>query len=141
MAECTAEEAYRWTDGRAVFASGSPFDPVTVGGKKLVPAQGNNAYIFPGVGLGVITCASRLVTDEMFLAAAHALANRVSQADLDQGSVYPPLKTIRDASTSVAVAVVETARRQNLAVRDIPEDLHSHIRSMMFEPAYASYAP
>jgi malate dehydrogenase (oxaloacetate-decarboxylating)(NADP+) len=139
-AECTAEEAYRWTDGRAVFASGSPFDPVTISGRKLVPAQGNNAYVFPGVGLGVTTCGSRLVTDEMFLAAAHALANQVSQADLDQGSVYPRLNRIREVSTFVAMAVVETARRQNLATRDIPDDLHSHIRAAMFEPEYASYA-
>ncbi len=92
MAECTAEEAYRWTDSRAIFASGSPFDPVTFGGQRFVPAQGNNAYIFPGVGLGVIACESRLVTDEMFLAAAHALANHVSEADLSAGRVYPRLK-------------------------------------------------
>ncbi len=140
MAECTAEQAYGWTDGRAVFASGSPFDPVTVEGKKLVPAQGNNAYIFPGIGLGVITCGSRLVTDEMFLAAAHVLAGKVSQSDLDQGSVYPSLRTIRDVSAAVAVAVVEIARRQNLATRDLPEDLYARIRSMMFEPKYASYS-
>jgi malate dehydrogenase (oxaloacetate-decarboxylating)(NADP+) len=139
MAECTAEQAYGWTDGRAVFASGSPFDPVNVNGREFFPAQGNNAYIFPGVGLGVITCGSRLVTDEMFLAAAHALANHVSQADLDKGSIFPRLTAIRDVSTAVAVAVAETARRQNLATRDLPDDLHSHIRSMMFEPEYASY--
>lgn len=140
MAECTAEEAYRWTDGRAVFASGSPFDPVTVGGKKFTPAQGNNAYIFPGVGLGVIACASRLVTDEMFLAAAHALADQVLATDLDDGRVYPQLKKIREVSKSIAVAVVETACRQNLATREMPGDLHSYIRSIMFEPQYASYA-
>lgn len=140
VAECTAEEAFRWTDGRAIFASGSPFDPVTVGGKKFAPAQGNNAYIFPGVGLGVIACASRLVTDEMFLAAAHALAHQVSQTDLNEGRVYPRLNAIREVSTSVAVAIVETARRQNLATRDMPDDLHSYIRSMMFEPEYTTYA-
>lgn len=140
MAECTAEEAYRWTDGRAVFASGSPFDPVTVGGKKFTPAQGNNAYIFPGVGLGVIACASRLVTDEMFLTAAHALAHQVLTTDLNEGRIYPRLKEIREVSTSIAVAVVETACRQNLATHEMPEDLRSYIRSMMFEPEYASYA-
>lgn len=138
--ECTAEEAYQWTDCRAVFASGSPFDPVTVGGSKFVPGQANNAYIFPGVGLGVLTCASRLVTDEMFLAAAHALAQQVSPEDLNEGRVYPRLNAIRTVSTSVAMAVIETAGRQDLATRKVPDDLPSHIRSMMFEPAYASYA-
>jgi malate dehydrogenase (oxaloacetate-decarboxylating)(NADP+) len=139
MAECTAEEAYRWTDGRAVFASGSPFAPVTIGGKKFAPAQGNNAYVFPGVGLGVVACASRFVTDEMFLAAAHALAHQVSQADLDAGRVYPPLSAIRDVSAAVAVAVVETARRQDLVTREVPEDVDSYVRSIMFDPTYTAY--
>lgn len=140
VAECTGEEAYRWTNGRAIFASGSPFDPVRIGDQKFVPAQGNNVYIFPGVGLGVIACASRLVTNEMFLAAAHALAQQVSQTDLNEGRVYPRLSAIREVSVSVAAAVVETARRQNLATREIPGDINSHIRSMMFEPNYPVYA-
>ena len=92
VAECTAQEAYRHTDGRAVFASGSPFDPVTIGGKTFAPAQGNNAYIFPGVGLGVIASASRLVSDQMFLAAARALADQVSTTDLSRWARLSTLK-------------------------------------------------
>jgi malate dehydrogenase (oxaloacetate-decarboxylating)(NADP+) len=137
VAECTAQEAYEHTDGRAVFASGSPFDPVSVGGKTFAPTQANNAYIFPGVGLGAIASASRLVSDQMFLAAARALADQVSTTDLDAGRVYPRLKEIRKVSISIAVAVVETACRQNLATREMPE--YPYIRSMMFEPEYTSY--
>lgn len=137
--ECTAEEAYRWTNGRAVFASGSPFDSVTFNGKKFTPAQSNNSYIFPGIGLGVTACQSRLVTHEMFLAAAHALADQVSEEDLDAGRIYPRLSAIREISEAVAVAIIETAYRQGLVTRDLPEDLNSYVRSMMFDPTYRSY--
>src|SRR6185436_8922868 len=95
-AECTATQAYSWSDGRALFACGSPFDPVTLGGRTHVPRQGNNSYIFPGVGLGVIVSGARRVTDEMFMASATELAGRVRDADLAQGSLYPPLDSIRE---------------------------------------------
>jgi len=137
--ECTAAQAYRWSDGRALFACGSPFDPVTVGSRSFVPRQGNNSYIFPGVGLGVIASRASRVTDEMFMAAAHALAARVSADDLRQGSLYPPLKSIRDVSAHIAAAVAEVAYRRELAQGTKPADLVTFMKAQMYEPRYARY--
>ena len=138
-AECTAEEAYKWTEGRAIFAGGSPFDPVTVHGKTLVPAQGNNVYIFPGVGLGALACWSAHVTDEMFYIAAKTLAQLVSPDDLDQGRVFPPLTKIREVSQAIAIAVADTAYSRGLATKPRPDDLPGYIESLMFVPEYESY--
>jgi malate dehydrogenase (oxaloacetate-decarboxylating)(NADP+) len=138
-AECTAEEAYSGTEGRAIFASGSPFSPVTLAGKTYVPGQGNNAYIFPGVGLGAIACGARLVTDKMFFAAAQALAQQASESDLERGLIYPPLTAIREVSAAIAAAVAEVAYQRGLATRPKPADLLSHIEAQMYVPDYESY--
>jgi malate dehydrogenase (oxaloacetate-decarboxylating)(NADP+) len=138
-AECTAEQAYNWTDGRAIFASGSPFAPVTWSDKTFVPGQGNNAYIFPAVGLGAIACGARLVTDEMFFAAAQALAQQVSERDLELGLIYPPLTAIREVSAAIAAAVAEVAYQQGLATQPKPVDLLAHIEAQMYVPCYKSY--
>ena len=106
-AECTAEQAYRLTDGRAVFASCSPFKEVTLNGKAYFPRQGNNAYIFPGVALGLILAGVRHISEHVFLRATQELASTVKQSDLDVGRVYPPLSDIKAVSTKIAVAVVE----------------------------------
>jgi malate dehydrogenase (oxaloacetate-decarboxylating)(NADP+) len=138
-AECTAEQAYQWSGGRALFASGSPFDPVDFGGRRYVPRQGNNSYIFPGVGLGAVSIGASRVTDEMFMAAARALAQTVTTADLDQGSLYPPLQSIRSASLAVATAVAEVAFERDLAGVERPGDLPEYIRAQMYVPEYPSY--
>ena len=138
--ECTAEEAYRWTDGKAVFASGSPFDPVTYQGKTFVPGQGNNAYIFPGVGLGVIASGARRVTDAMFHSAARTLAGCVDDALLKQGSIFPPLESIREVSRDVAVGVARVAFEEGQAPGPVPDDLSERVRAMMYQPSYQEYA-
>jgi malate dehydrogenase (oxaloacetate-decarboxylating)(NADP+) len=135
-AECSAEEAYRHTGGRAIFACGSPFDPVKLNGTTFVPRQGNNSYVFPGVGLGVIASGSRLVTDEMFMAAAHALANSVSETDLKQGSLYPALPRIREVSSQIGAAVADVAYQNGLAVGPPPNDLIGFVQSQMYDPNY-----
>jgi malate dehydrogenase (oxaloacetate-decarboxylating)(NADP+) len=138
-AECTAEQAYQGTDGRALFASGSPFLPLQYKGKTMVPRQGNNSYIFPGVGLGAIACGATRVTDEMFLAAAQTLADHVTPADLEQGSLFPPLSNTREVSAQIAVAVAEVAFERGLASKSRPEDMLSLVRAHVYDPHYPAY--
>jgi malate dehydrogenase (oxaloacetate-decarboxylating)(NADP+) len=137
-AECTAEQAYGATQGRAIFASGSPFDPVEVEGRTLVPGQANNAYVFPGLGLGVMASRARRVTEEMFLAAARALADQVSAEDLEVGRIFPPLSQIRSVSAAIAEEVAGLAHKAGLAGDEPPQDLAAHIRSRIYEPDYPS---
>ncbi|MBM3887608.1 MAG: NAD-dependent malic enzyme [Verrucomicrobia bacterium] len=138
-AECTAEEAYTWSKGRAIYASGSPFPPCVYEGKTLVPGQGNNSYIFPGVGLGIVACEIRHVTDRMFFRAARALAAQVLESDLAVGRVYPSLKRIREVSAGIAAAVAECAFKEGLARVRKPRDLLAFIQSQMWTPQYRSY--
>jgi malate dehydrogenase (oxaloacetate-decarboxylating)(NADP+) len=137
--ECTAEQAYRWSGGRALVACGSPFDPVTIDGRMHVPRQGNNSYIFPGVGLAAVTVRATRVTDEMFMAAARTLARQVTDADLAQGSLYPPLAQVRDVSAHIAAAVAQVAYEQGFATLPKPAELLAYVRSQMYDPHYASY--
>ena len=134
--ECTAEEAYTYTTGRAIFASGSPFPSVKLYGKTYNPGQGNNSYIFPGVGLGVVVSGAQHVTDEMFEAAAQTLAAQVTDDDMANGRIYPQLSRIRDVSAAIATAVAEIAFRTGLATEPEPDDLPGHVRQFMYNPTY-----
>jgi len=137
--ECTAEEAYTWTEGRAIFAGGSPFAPVTVFGKTFVPGQGNNVYIFPGVGLGALISGARHITDTVFLAAARILASKPIAADYEQGCIFPSLKRIREVSLDIACSVAQSVFDQRLTSRQRPEGLHDALKEYMYDPQYPVY--
>ncbi len=139
-AECTAYEAYTWSKGRAIFASGSPFDPVDYNNQTFVPGQCNNAYIFPGVGLGVVTSRARVVTDQMFLASADSLAAQVTDSDLECGRLFPPLSRIRGVSTQIAADVATIAYEQGLTDKERPESIVEDIENYVFHPVYPHYA-
>ena len=138
-AECTAEQAYTWTKGTAIFASGSPFPAVEFEGRTIVSGQGNNVYIFPGVGMGVLASASRVVTDEMFLAAARELAAMVTDEELAMGRVFPTLTNIRAVSLRIATAVARIAHDSGYARVPRPADIAEDIKQRMFQPEYPSY--
>ncbi|XP_061176510.1 NADP-dependent malic enzyme-like [Saccostrea echinata] len=142
MSECSAEDAYKWSDGRCVFASGSPFDPVLVDGKVMVPGQGNNAYIFPGVALAAITCGIRHISEKVFLTAAQTLAGLVTEKDLAEGRVYPPLKTIRECSIQIASAIAEEVYKEKIAsYYPEPEDKMAFIRENIYSTDYECFVP
>jgi len=139
--ECSAKDAYQWTNNSCIFASGSPFPALNINGKTIIPAQGNNAYIFPGLALGVIASRSTRVTHEMFYIAAQTLASLVTDKHLDQGTIYPPVDEIREVSFEIAVAVAAEAYKLGLAREVEPKSIRSLIRTVQMDHSHhAQYA-
>ncbi|CAM8919699.1 unnamed protein product [Rhodiola kirilowii] len=140
QSECTAEQAYTWSEGRAIFASGSPFDPVEYNGKVFVPGQSNNAYIFPGFGLGLVMSGAIRVHDDMLLAASEALAAQVKDEYYEKGLIYPPFSNIRTISANIAAKVAAKVYELGLASRlPRPENLVKFAESCMYNPVYRNY--
>jgi len=135
--ECTADEAYRWSNGRAVFASGSPFPPVEINGRRFVPGQGNNVYIFPAMGMAVFATEAKRVTEEMFIVAAQAVAEQVSEENLATGLIYPPQSRILEASLHAAERIAAHIFDQGLAGIPRPNDVGALVRTRTYRPVYA----
>ncbi|GMQ03487.1 hypothetical protein CsSME_00049269 [Camellia sinensis var. sinensis] len=140
QSECTAEEAYTWSEGRAIFASGSPFDPVEYNGKVFVPGQSNNAYIFPGLGLGLIMSGTIRVHEDMLLAASEALAAQVTEENYEKGLIFPPFTSIRNISAQIAANVAAKSYELGLATHlPRPRNLIKFAESCMYSPIYRNY--
>jgi malate dehydrogenase (oxaloacetate-decarboxylating)(NADP+) len=139
-AECTAEQAYAWSDGRALYAAGVQFQPVRYKGKTFTPGQGNNLYIFPAIGLAIYATRARRVTDDLFIAAAQAVAAQVTEAELDAGMLYPPQNNILETEVAAAQRVIEVIFDRDLAGVKRPADQQSFLRSQLYKPEYASPA-
>jgi malate dehydrogenase (oxaloacetate-decarboxylating)(NADP+) len=138
-AECTPEEAYRWSKGKALYAAGVQFPPVFYDGQTFLPGQANNFYIFPAVGMAIYATQARRVTDEMFIESAYALADQVTPGQLKQGLLYPPQSNILETEIKVAARVAKVVFDSDLARVARPADYEAFIRSHVYKPEYRSF--
>lgn len=139
--EASPADILAWPGGRALVATGSPFEPVSYSGKTHVIGQANNVFIFPGVGLGVILSGAREVTDEMFLIAAQALADQITPARLAQGALYPEVSALRRVSREIAIRVIREARDSGIGRAYHDDQIDPAVDAAMWYPAYATYRP
>jgi len=139
-AEATPEDIFRWTDGQAIVATGSPFDPVRMGGVTHPIGQGNNAFIFPGLGFGAILSDAKVITDGMVLEASQALADYTIERYVEGGLIYPPVSDLQETSIRVATRVCQQAIKDQVARREnIPEDIEAFVRERFWHPVYLPF--
>ncbi|MBM3946379.1 MAG: NAD-dependent malic enzyme, partial [SAR202 cluster bacterium] len=141
QSEAVPADVLAWTEGRALVATGSPFAPVEIGGRTVRIGQGNNAYVFPGVGLGALTAEARWLPDSLFTVAAETLAAQVSEEDLASGSLFPPLGELRQVTEQIALAVAREAVEVGVAAAAEATSLPHRVRDAMWEPAYLPIRP
>ncbi len=139
-AECTAEQAYTWSKGKAIYAAGVPFSPVTIGGQQFIPGQANNFYIFPAVGMAIFATQASRVTDQMFIEAARAVADQVPPALLQKGLLYPEQTDILETEIKTAARVAKLVFDSGLARVDRPQDMEAFIRQHVYKPEYPALA-
>ena len=136
-AECSAQEAYEWSNGKAIYAAGVPFEEVKIGGKVFIPGQANNYYLFPGVSLGIYAAKPKLIPDALWIEGARALADLVTPQQREKGMVFPPQKDILSISTNIAERVAKMAFDKGLAQEKKPKDMGAFIRELQYQPAYS----
>jgi malate dehydrogenase (oxaloacetate-decarboxylating)(NADP+) len=139
-AECTPQEAYGWTQGRAIYAAGVQFPPVHIDGQSLLPSQANNVYVFPAIGMAVYATQAKRVTDEMFVVAARAVAQQVTERQLEQGMLYPPQSNMLETEMVTATRVAELVFERGLARVEKPADVNALIRRHAYTPTYRKEA-
>ena len=137
-AECTAEQAYNWSKGKAIFAAGVQFPPVHYNGQTLLPGQANNFYIFPAVGMAILATQAKRVSDEIFIEAAHAVSDQVTPEQLQQGQLYPFQSNILEVEIQTAARVAKLVFDAGLARVDRPADMVDFIRQHVYKPEYAT---
>ena len=139
--EATADDLIRWTDGRALVATGSPFAPVSYGGRDIPIAQSNNVYIFPAMGLGIVASGARRVTDTMMLAAGQALGEKSPALADPSAPLLPRVRDLRDVAAHIAIAIGRQAQRDGVAPQTSDAELRQRVAAMQWTPAYPSFAP
>ena len=141
-AECTPEETYRWSGGKAIYAQVYKFPPVHYDGNTFLPGQANNFYVYPAVGLAIYATRAKFVTNEMFIEAAKATADQVTDNQLKMGMLFPPQTNILDTEVRTAQRVSELVFESNLAQVDAPpsHDINAWLRTMLYKPEYRSFA-